>query len=407
MSKTPELRFSNYHDSWQFFPLKDLVNTITTGKLDANAAIENGKYRFFTCSKEDYKTNSFSFDGDAVIINGNGDLGITKVFSGKFDAYQRTYVLMNFKENFKYIGNAIPVYLPEKIRTEAVGGAMPYIKIDALEELLIGMPSDLEQEDISNLIEKMNLLIESKKKELNKIEIYKKTMLRKMFPVEDTFKPEIRFDGYKENWSSKQFGKAFVKVANNSFSRDLLNYNNGKAKNIHYGDILIKFDYYADINDKNVPYINPDVKISNFKEKDYLKTGDVVFSDTAEDTTAGKMVEIKNENNIPVLSGLHTYACRPLIEFYKGYLGIYLNTPNFHDQLIKYMQGTKVTGYNYEYLCRLDVLYPSIDEQKEIVLFFNNIENIINNQKKEILDIENILCTLKEKLFVRGENDVQ
>lgn len=396
MSK-PQLRF-NYNDEWDIYPLSKVVNNISTGKLDANAAKKNGKYRFFTCSKEDFLTNTYSFDGDAVIINGNGELGITKVYSGKFDAYQRTYVLMDFNQDFEYVGKAIPNYLPERLRTEAIGGAMPYIKIDTLEGLNIGIPSIDEQKDIASFLSNIDSLIEEKKNELEKTKQYKEAMLYKMFPKEGFKVPEIRFKGFEGEWETKVFEKVFDKLSNNSIKRDLLNYKKGNVKNIHYGDVLIKFGFTVDPSDMEVPYINEGEKVSKNAE-DYLITGDVVFADTAEDTTAGKVTEIINPNGVKTLAGLHTYPCRPLDKYVPGFLGIMLNTSLFHNQLIPYMQGTKVTGFNYGQLCKTVIYYPGNEEQKKIVEFFDNLDSKIKNQEKEITILENYKATLLERMF--------
>ena len=84
--------------------LGDLVN-IKTGKLDANAAVYNGKYPFFTTSEETFKINTYAYDDEAVLVAGNGNLNV-KYFHGKFNAYQRTYILTkkeDVKVNMKYI----------------------------------------------------------------------------------------------------------------------------------------------------------------------------------------------------------------------------------------------------------------------------------------------------------------
>lgn len=84
--------------------LGDLVN-VRTGKLDSNASCDNGKYPFFTCSKEVLSINDYAFDCECVLLAGNGELN-TKYYNGKFNAYQRTYVIESlYKEklNTKYM----------------------------------------------------------------------------------------------------------------------------------------------------------------------------------------------------------------------------------------------------------------------------------------------------------------
>ena len=77
------------------------ICSIKTGKLDANASSVNGKYPFFTCSKEPLSIDTYSYDCECVLVAGNGDLNV-KYYNGKFDAYQRTYIIeINDKEKYK------------------------------------------------------------------------------------------------------------------------------------------------------------------------------------------------------------------------------------------------------------------------------------------------------------------
>ena len=80
------------------------ICNITTGKLDANAMVENGQYRFYTCAKDYYYIDKYAFDTEALLISGNGAyVGYIHYYKGKFNAYQRTYVLDQFTENIQYI----------------------------------------------------------------------------------------------------------------------------------------------------------------------------------------------------------------------------------------------------------------------------------------------------------------
>jgi len=124
--------------------------SITTGRLDANANKPNGLYPFFTCGKETLLIDTYAFDGEAIMIAGNGDIGHTKYYCGKFNAYQRTYVLMNFRSNAHFIKMGIDTYLPRKIIEETQGGAMPYIKMSTLESLKIPYVSEKAQLAIKN-----------------------------------------------------------------------------------------------------------------------------------------------------------------------------------------------------------------------------------------------------------------
>jgi len=176
----PEIRFAGFTGSWERKKLGKISN-IVTGTLDANAAQKDGLYSFFTCGKEVLKTNSYAFEGNAILINGNGDLGFTRKFSGKFNAYQRTYVLQNFAVDFEYVEHCIHRYLPNRIVNESFGGAMPYIKLNTLSDLLLPIPSEKEMKCISLYLNDIDSLISLQQRKLEKLKNIKKSLLEKMF----------------------------------------------------------------------------------------------------------------------------------------------------------------------------------------------------------------------------------
>lgn len=115
---------------------------ITTGKLDANAQVDNGLYPFFTCAEQPFKIDNFAFDTEALLISGNGaNLGYVNYYNGKFNAYQRTYVLDAFSENIQYIKWALKVLLPKRIAIEKSSSNTPYIVLSTLSDLRLPIPS--------------------------------------------------------------------------------------------------------------------------------------------------------------------------------------------------------------------------------------------------------------------------
>ena len=157
------------------------ICTITTGKLDANAMTKNGKYLFFTCAYENYKTDTYAFEGKALLISGNGEVGLVKKYNGKFNAYQRTYVLQNFIENMDYIKCYIEYFLPKRIQKEKNVGAMPYIVLSTLYDMNIAIPSIETQNQISKIIDTIINFIECEYDIQAKYELQKQFLLRRMF----------------------------------------------------------------------------------------------------------------------------------------------------------------------------------------------------------------------------------
>lgn len=136
------------------------ICSITTGKMDANAMNPEGKYKFFTCSREDYFIDTYAFDCEALLVSGNGEVGLTKYYNGKFNAYQRTYVLYNLKKNAKFIKLFIDLQINTIIRKETNKGAMPYIRLTTFNKIIIPNIDPSLEYLISIAIDKIDKKIE-------------------------------------------------------------------------------------------------------------------------------------------------------------------------------------------------------------------------------------------------------
>lgn len=134
---------------------------IETGKKDANAGNKNkGKYSFFTCSRETLKTDEYSFDCEAILMAGNGSVGEVKYFNGKFDAYQRTYILSNYKYDLKYLYHYLNIYFRKDLNI--LGATIPYIKMGHIENFTIKYPEDEKEQSL--ILNSIELLIKEKEK---------------------------------------------------------------------------------------------------------------------------------------------------------------------------------------------------------------------------------------------------
>ena len=168
-----------------FVKLGDLTH-IRTGKLDANASSENGQYPFFTCSKEPLRIASYSYDCECVLVAGNGDLNV-KYYDGKFDAYQRTYIIESADKRkllVKYLYFFLDIYV-EVLRTQSIGGVIKYIKLSNLTDALIPLPSIKRQAEIIECLEKCNTLIDKRQREIALIEQTVKSRFIEMFVETD------------------------------------------------------------------------------------------------------------------------------------------------------------------------------------------------------------------------------
>lgn len=155
---------------------------IKTGKLDANAANENGEYPFFTCSVEPLSINTYSYDCECVLIAGNGDLNV-KYYNGKFDAYQRTYIVESLNKEVltvPYLYRFMDKYI-EKLREQSIGGVIKYIKLGNLTEANINLPTCDEQNKIVENLAFVDNLISKTKKQLTALDVIVKSRFIEMF----------------------------------------------------------------------------------------------------------------------------------------------------------------------------------------------------------------------------------
>ena len=147
------------------------LTKIKTGKLDANASSEDGKYPFFTCSKEPLKISTYSYDCECVLVAGNGDLNV-KYYNGKFDAYQRTYIIEDNgsgKLYMPYLYYFMENYI-EELRKQAIGGVIKYIKLGNLTDALIELPPVDEQKFIVEILKKVKRILDKRNDEIRALD---------------------------------------------------------------------------------------------------------------------------------------------------------------------------------------------------------------------------------------------
>ncbi|KAF0338036.1 restriction endonuclease subunit S [Pediococcus acidilactici] len=181
-AKVPELRFAGFADAWEQRKLGDITK-ISTGKLDANAMVENGKYDFYTSGIKKYRIDVAAFEGPSITIAGNGaTVGYMHLADNKFNAYQRTYVLQEFLVDRSFIFSEIGNKLPKKIKQEVRTGNIPYIVMDMLTELKLSIPqNNSEQQKIGSLFKQLDDTIDLHQRKLEKLQELKKGYLQKMF----------------------------------------------------------------------------------------------------------------------------------------------------------------------------------------------------------------------------------
>jgi len=193
--------------------------------------------------------------------------------------------------------------------------------------------------------------------------------------IETKFK-ETELGKIPVDWTNSIVADIFEMKRNNTLSRSCLNYTDiAGIKNIHYGDVLIKFGAFIDVSSAILPFVNREIQFS----PSYLQSGDIIIADTAEDETVGKASEVINiQDTDKIVAGLHTIVLHPLTDFAPKFLGYYFNGHSYHHSLRTHMQGTKVISISKRALNLTTIAYPSNkQEQTRIAAALSDVEALI------------------------------
>ena len=215
--------------------------------------------------------------------------------------------------------------------------------------------------------------------------------------------PKLRFKDNNGNdypqWNHSSFYNTFNFLSTNNYSRNDMNSINGNIRNIHYGDILTKFNYIINTEKDILPYLNDNIIIKNLPNY-IIQSGDIVIADTAEDYTTGKTCEIINSNNQLVVAGLHTMLCRPKQNIFAlGFLGYFMNSNIYHNQLLPLITGIKVYSILKKEIIKTKISIPFIEEQKKIAKFLTTVDKKIENIENTITSLENQKKGLLQQIF--------
>lgn len=260
-------------------------------------------------------------------------------------------------------------FYKKQIKELATGtsNSMKNITKEKFLSLVISSPPLPEQHAIAAALSDVDALLDAQERLIAK----KRNI--KLAAMQQLLTGKTRLPGFQEPWIKKFFGEIFEFLPTNPYSRSQF-VQRGCIRNIHYGDILTKFSFIIDISKDKLPFINKILSEKNYPQKCFLQNGDVVIANTAEDSTVGKAVEVINIDG-KVLSGQHTFLCRPKIRFAKGILGYLINSEKFHGQLAAYVTGIKVSSISKTSLSGLFLEFPpSFDEQRAIAAVLSDMD---------------------------------
>ncbi len=245
--------------SWAKYRLGDVCSMVT-GKLNSNAAEKNGAYPFFTCSQETFQINKYAFDTEAVLLGGNNAVGIfpLKYYNGKFNAYQRTYVIESIDKDklstmFLYY-SLRPVL--SQFQNMSIGAATQYLTKSILDNFEIKLPTILEQRKIASILSAYDSLLENNRRRIQLLEqsarlLYREWFVHLRFPGHE----HVRIiDGVPEGWEKKQLVDIANLVMGQSPKSEFYN-EEGEGLPFHqgvtnFGDRFVNHEFYCTVKNR-------------------------------------------------------------------------------------------------------------------------------------------------------------
>ena len=372
----PKLRFNGFDDEWTWNYLMDLSD-ISTGNKDLKDNIENGKYPFFVRSANVERINSYSYDGEAVLIPGDG-VNVGKIYhyiKGKFDYHQRVYKISDF--NNVILGKYVYYYLSEKflrqVHKNSQKASVDSLRLPTIQKMKINYPSNLkEQNKIISLLSTVDIKINLLEKKYQSYKYFKKYLMQKIFAQ------ELRFD-------------------------DNCQYKTKKVK-----DFLTesKIEGTDDINKRLTVKLN-------------LKGITIRESKTIEKEGATKQFIRKSGQFIYGKQNLHKGAFGIVPKELGGYLSssdipsfdfkgdiepkwfyYYFSRKSFYERLESLSTGTGSKRISPKEFLNIKIIVPEIKEQHRIVCLFAKIDEEIMGISNQILQMNRFKKSLLQQMFV-------
>lgn len=360
--------------------LGDLVN-IKTGKLDANASAENGEYPFFTCSITPLKINSYSYDCECVLVAGNGDLNV-KYYNGKFDAYQRTYIIESKDKeylNTKYLYYFMSKYI-EILRNQSIGGVIKYIKLGNLTDARIPVPSLKEQLKVVEILDKAKKVLDKRKEAIDLLDELVKSKFIEIFgdPVQNPL-----------GWQVKPF-------------LDSGNCKNGMNFSATETGVELQYLGVGDFKDlSKIEDVNNlgKVSLNKMPSTEYLlQDGDIVFvRSNGNKALVGRCLAVY-PNGIPTTySGFCIRYRKTDKSLEIPYLLQVLKTDSMRKNMAG--RGANIQNLNQKILGELMIPIPPIELQNQFVDFVKQVDKLKFKMEESLKALENNFNSLMQKAF--------
>lgn len=372
-------------NSWPTCKLEQICS-IKTGKKDVNQGNPEGKYPFFTCARSHTYSDDYSFECEALLIAGNGEVGNLNYYVGKFEAYQRTYVLMDFKGVFpRFLYYLLESRLKPQLVDQKLGNTIPYIKKGMLTKFDVPLPSIDEQKRIVAILDQAFAALDRARAlaEAN------------LADAQELFEASVeRLLGCgRQGWKIGRF-------------QDLV----GEVSTGPFGSLLHKSDYI----EGGTPVINPSNVVDGNIEPDWtksvsseaatrldsytLRTGDLIIGRRGE---MGRCAPVLPHME-GWLCGTGSFIIRPKSGVSSEFVGYLMRTPAVVAALTSIATGATMLNLSNRAIAGMTIELPKHDEQLALLEAIRSLEGKVKLLRSEVEAKLNDLANLRQSLLQKA-----
>ena len=396
----PEIRFSGFTDPWEQCKLGDIGSVSMCRRIFKEQTSEIGDIPFYKIgtfggepdafiSKDLFEEYKFKYPypkrGD-ILISASGSIGRIVEFTGENEYFQDSNIVwLNHNEQ---LNNSFLKYFYSVVKWSGIeGSTIKRLYNENILNTTIVFPSVHEQEILGHYFANLDNLITLHQRKLEKLKTFKKAMLDKMFPKNGELVPEIRFSGFTDPWEQRKLGELATLITKGTTPLDKSNtgvVNFVKIESIDESSGNITITQKISLDEHN-----------GYLRRSQLKENDILFSIAG---TLGRVTSIK-KSILPA----NTNQALSIIRLKDGYL----------DYVKTYLKGKAVTDFikenptigaqpnlSLDQVTNLEITIPSVSEQIQIGILFEQLENLITLHQRKLKKLQNIKKSMLNKMFI-------
>ena len=382
----PKIRFKGFSEDWEQRKVSEMCS-IATGKSNTQDKIEDGEYPFYVRSPIIERSNKYLYDEEAVLTVGDG-VGTGKVFhyvNGKYDLHQRCYRMYDFSDklNAKYFFQVFSKMFYRRVMAMTAKTSVDSVRMEMIADMEIPVPSIEEQVQISRYLEDFDHLITLHQRKCDEIKTLKKYILQKMFPEKGKLVPEIRFDGFTEDWEQRKFSE-FTWNAGKRNKEDLdlepyaITNEHGFIKQSEAHD---DFGYMKDTDRKAYNIVMPNSFAYNPAR---INVGSIGYYEGTENVIVSSLYEV--------------FQTADYVD--DRFLWHWFKSDEFPKWIERLQEGSVRLYFYYDKLCECQMLMPSVPEQKKIAEALDNLDNLITLHQHKCEELQKLKKFMLQNMFV-------